>query len=543
MTHKLPLVALSLAVAFEFFAFSVVPGIGYLLLWTATLAVTLYLLKKAERTPRSLWMFLPSLLLTTSLFLYDAEVVRFWASSLGVLSLLWAVAWNLVPEREQNSLARLFPGSTFHPGRVSENVSLTWRNNVRWEAETTQTLARAARGLLLAVPLLFIFGTLLSSADAIFESTLTSMFDKAGNVSLASPARVLVWLALLTGWLRLWLMAPKSNAPVPKSWFGSTELLVALGSVNVMLMGFLGIQIRYLFGDTSAVTALGLSYAEYARKGFFELSACIALILPLVLTAYRASETHKDAKLRLLGGGLIFSAGGLAISAFQRMLLYIEAFGMSIERFYAASGILVAMTVLAWAAWACLRPKPVAWLLTRQTVTVLLVLGFLSLYNVEASVARFNLERGQRTQESVDFNFLGGLSSDVLPVLEEYYPRLGPEEQKLAAEAYVLISRRAGSNWGASWNLSRSQSPALSPEFAQDVAEYRASLSLDTALASHSEGSRWEEVEQGSYETTLPHPTDTDQSGLEPETGDANLRAEQPARSGHRGDGQAPAEQ
>lgn len=513
MTQKIPLVALLMGLAFEVWVYGVVPGIGYLLLWSTGLTATLYLLNKAERRPRSLWMFLPSFMLTTSLFLYDAEVVRFWSTTLGLATLAWAVAWNLVPEREQEALARLFPQSTFHPGRWGQSVGLTWQNNVRWEPEHSKALGRTLRGLALAAPLLLVFGALLSSADAVFARGLESLFQSSTNLSLASPMRVLLWLVIFSGWLRLWLMSPKQEAPQTRSWFGFTELMIALGSLNAMLMGFLLIQIRYLFGDSSAVEALGLTYAQYARKGFFELSICIALILPLVLTAYRAAETRSDARLRYLGGGLILSAGGLAVTAFQRMLMYIEVFGLSVERFYAASGILVALTVLAWAAWGCLSPRPVAWLLTRQTVTVLLLLGCLSLFNAEARIASFNLERRVSGQHTLDFGYLATLSSDTLPVLEKYYPRLSPQDQEQLVSAYAAIAMERGSSRGASWNLSRSRETATRGELANRVAERLARL---TRVGG----------EETEHETVLAHraPTDPDTVRVEStRSGDANI--------------------
>ncbi len=492
MTHKIPLGALVLALAFEGLVYGIVPGIGYLMLWSTAFLVTVYLLKKAERRPRSLWMFLPSLLLTGSLFLYDATVVRFWSTSLGLITLAWAVAWNLVLEREKDALARLFPQATFHPGRWGRSLNQTWQNNIRWQPEHSKALGRTLRGLALAAPLLLVFGALLSSADAVFARSLNSLFQSGTEVSLVSPLRVLVWLALFSGWLRLWLMSAKQSAPQPRSWFGFTELMIALGSLNVMLVGFLLIQVRYLFGDTSAVEALGLTYAQYARKGFFELSICIALILPLVLTAYRAAESRADARLRYLGGGLILSAGGLAVTAFQRMLMYIEVFGLSVERFYAASGILVAMTVLGWAAWCCLSPRPVAWLLTRQTVTVLVLLGCLSLFIVEARIAEFNLERRVSGEHTVDLSYLSTLSTDVLPVLEAYYPRLGAEDQQRLVWAYAVILQGRDASSGASWNLSRSRPAIEQGEFANRVAQDLARRTSTVA-------------EEAPYETALAH--------------------------------------
>ncbi len=41
---------------------------------------------------------------------------------------------------------------------------------------------------------------------------------------------------------------------------------------------------RYLFGGADLVqSSVGLTYSEYARRGFFELLAVAALVLPVIL--------------------------------------------------------------------------------------------------------------------------------------------------------------------------------------------------------------------------------------------------------------------
>ena len=47
--------------------------------------------------------------------------------------------------------------------------------------------------------------------------------------------------------------------------------------VNAVFTGFVALQAAYLFGGLDTMQAIGLSYAEYARRGFFELVAVAAL--------------------------------------------------------------------------------------------------------------------------------------------------------------------------------------------------------------------------------------------------------------------------
>ena len=56
--------------------------------------------------------------------------------------------------------------------------------------------------------------------------------------------------------------------------------------VDLLFLAFVLVQFRYLFGGAELVRGLtGMSYADYARRGFFELVAVAALSLPLLLLA------------------------------------------------------------------------------------------------------------------------------------------------------------------------------------------------------------------------------------------------------------------
>ena len=71
------------------------------------------------------------------------------------------------------------------------------------------------------------------------------------------------------------------------AWLGVTETIVILGALDAVFLAFVVVQIRYLFGGASLVSVSpGLTYAEYARHGFFALIAVAALSLPVLLAAH-----------------------------------------------------------------------------------------------------------------------------------------------------------------------------------------------------------------------------------------------------------------
>ena len=78
---------------------------------------------------------------------------------------------------------------------------------------------------------------------------------------------------------------------------GIVEVGIALGVLVVLFLVFVVVQIEYLFGGEEVVrTTFGLSYAEYARSGFFQLVTVAALVVPVLLGAQAilSSENERD---------------------------------------------------------------------------------------------------------------------------------------------------------------------------------------------------------------------------------------------------------
>src|SRR3954470_2430984 len=88
------------------------------------------------------------------------------------------------------------------------------------------------------------------------------------------------WTALAAGYLRGAILhpAPLFDPRESRLSLGIVSVGTALGLVNLLFLLFVVIQLRYLFGGTGVVqTTAAMTYAEYARRGFFELVMASAL--------------------------------------------------------------------------------------------------------------------------------------------------------------------------------------------------------------------------------------------------------------------------
>ncbi len=141
------------------------------------------------------------------------------------------------------------------------------------------------------------------------------------------------------------------------------------------------------------------SYATYAREGFFELCAVAVINLCLlVTTGLFTKREHREGEaplatpaVRVLHGVLSLCTLILIATAMSKLLLYIEAYGLTVKRVYAAwfMALLALVFVLVIVKQFCPRLKLVA---LATAVTAVLWLG-LGLANVEGRIADYNVER------------------------------------------------------------------------------------------------------------------------------------------------------
>jgi hypothetical protein len=325
-----------------------------------------------------------------------------------------------------------------------------------------------ARGVALGLPLLVLFGALFAAADAVFANLLSSAVPSVPNrwwLHLMIVAGI-AWMS--AGLLRDLLstredervLSPRVSSPR----LGATELAVALGIVDLLFLTFVLVQVRFLFGGRDLVEArLGLTYADYARHGFFELVVVAVLVLPLLLGADAVLKgTERQVRfVRGLSACLIGLVGVVMASALQRLWLYQQQFGLTELRIYATGVVLWLAVVFVWLGLTVLHGR------RHLFAAGAIVAGFaatlcINIVNPDKVIARTNLSRPK-----VDVAYLGTLSDDALPTLLTRLPSLEPSLRRPLARA--LLSRSSSHESWLSWNASRRHAHSL-------LASHRAEL-------------------------------------------------------------------
>jgi hypothetical protein len=243
---------------------------------------------------------------------------------------------------------------------------------------------------------------------------------------------------------------------VPRPAFAAAEVTVALWVLNLLFLGFMAVQLRYLFGgaDLIEVTA-GLTYAEYARRGFFELVATTALVVPILLLADWAAAPgtpRSGAALRATTLVLVVLLLGVIASAAYRMRLYQEAYGLTELRLYVSMVIVWLVAVLGWLVLTVLRGRRERFA-SGAIIAGLACIAALHLLNPDALIVRVNIGRAAAGAE-YDGTYLQTLSADAVPAILGRLDEL-PEGERCSV-VRMLEERWSGERPGGwrTWNLS-----------------------------------------------------------------------------------------
>jgi hypothetical protein len=306
------------------------------------------------------------------------------------------------------------------------------------------------RAALIALPLLLVFGGLFASADPVFARIMGNVFRIDGEVvaSHLIVGGIIAWF--VGGFLRTSVLTSGRTTwsdRLPDGALGLTEVSVALGSLVLLFAAFVGVQLRYFFGGDGLVQATaGMSYADYARRGFFELVTVSALVLPLLLTAnalLRRDTPQADRVFRGLASALLALLAVIMYSALARMRLYQSVYGMSEDRLYATVFMGWLAVVFVWFATTVLRNRG------RRFVAGALVSGWatllaLNVANPGAMVARANVARAAQGKE-LDVSYLRSLGAEAAPALAGYLVRspLAPPPEWAAQAADSTLPRNS----------------------------------------------------------------------------------------------------
>lgn len=425
--------ALVLGWFLDFLFWRQAPGINFAIYVVLCLAGGFLLLRLDGKriAGRAAWL-LPLILFFAAVSFLRAEPLTLFLAVVATLLLMAVLALTFVGGRWlEYSLGDYITGFVRLAGSVIARPFTFQAEAARAASDRRSASAGIwpiLRGLLIALPVLLIFGALLASADLIFNRELQSLADLLRLQDLPQYMFRLVYIIVaayaLTGVFihAAWHSADERLVGEGRQPFGRflgfVETSTVLGSVILLFAAFVVVQFRYFFGGQANITVEGFTYAEYARRGFGELLAVAFFSLLLILGLGAVTRREGRLQQQLFSGMsvlVVVLVGVMLASAYLRVGLYEAAYGFSRLRTYVHVsliwlGLLLAAVVLLELAH---RERFFA------TAALAAAVGFaitLSMVDVDAFIVRHNLQ-SQIAHQELDVQYLASLSTDAVPDL------------------------------------------------------------------------------------------------------------------------------
>ncbi|MEG0913792.1 MAG: DUF4173 domain-containing protein [Oscillospiraceae bacterium] len=291
-----------------------------------------------------------------------------------------------------------------------------------------------ALGLVIAVPITVFVASLLMSADDGVEKLLSGLTENFVSdfgiifVQIAIGSLVACYLfGMLYG-----------NTHDVKHEYHSEEAYrsiaekrrfvpnliayTALTPALILYAVFFISQSKYFLSAFGGRLPAGFGYAEYARRGFFELFALAAVNMIFILILNCNTISSGEKRTRTLRAYSIMLCGFTLImiaAALSKMVLYISRFGLTRMRLYTSwTMLLMAVVFVLIIVWQFKQAFP----LIRISAAVFVVMfGVLCFSQSDYLIAKYNIamyENGSHTELDMDY-LIHGLSDDSLAYVVE----------------------------------------------------------------------------------------------------------------------------
>ncbi|MEU2698940.1 MULTISPECIES: DUF4153 domain-containing protein [Micromonospora] len=449
--RAVPLAVLAAAVGSAVFVPLGRVGVGWFLGWlTLTLAVVLAVRSKTAELPRADKLIRAGWA-AAALALIAVPAFRnaWWLVTFCVLGALGCATLAIIGGRLVRSVLFGLVATPFAALR-----GLPWVRRHITASPQEATVRKVTVSVVATVVVLVVFGSLLASADAAFSEALGSLVPEInlgtvfGWLFLAVVGGLIAVAALYT------LAAPPDLSTVDREGerrLGLLEWAPAIGALTLLFAGFVVVQFTTLFGGQQHVQRVaGLSYAEYARSGFWQLLFVTLLTVAVLGGVSRWARRERPVErimLRVLLGLISALSVVIVASALSRMWTYQKVYSFTGERIFVMAfemllGTVFLMIIAAGVKW---RGRWIPG--TTLALAVAMLLG-LAVLNPEDYVARRNTLRYEQTGK-IDAWYLRALSADATPALAKL-----PDPVRRCTLSWIADDLAEPDPWYA-WNLGR----------------------------------------------------------------------------------------
>src|SRR5665648_998700 len=412
-------ISLVLGLLFDYFFYGKIPGISfpfYVVLVIAGLFFIANFLKK--KINKKVLLHLVLLIFFSAMVFVRSSSLLIFLNVIASLLLFLVITEVSFGEKVKNFLIGDYIKIFFLPFKFIRPLFQTLSNLFSQSGvnKDRKVFSQIVRGILMAIPVLFVFLLLFSSADLIFQKYVSDL------ISIDNELEIIFRF--------------------------------------VLFFIFILVQFTYLFGGESNISDQGFTYAEYVRRGFFELIA-VAIISLLLLLATEKYVIKKESEhalgFKVSSTALVIQVILIMVSAFTRLSLYEEAYGFTTLRLYSHAFIILLVVIFCLLIYKIYKDKRENTFAFRVFLSIALFLVVMNFLNADAFIARRNIEQFDATGK-LDIYYLSHLSDDAIPDTIKVLNLSNEDLRKSFARELYWRTQNSDSTYFSQWqslNISR----------------------------------------------------------------------------------------
>lgn len=415
-----------------------------------------------DRKPAML-SFLPVILLLVCFSVFDNEALRFF----NIIALWLAVFFNLLllarPDNRSVYWAGLLPDilyATFCMPFLGLTKCIAGFIGTFGSKRRKNTVTALLTILIISPVLLYVL-VMLAQSDAGFSRLL-------GRISALFTARfleyffkillsVLLTFPLFNLFISLCMRREPENHPMegflPKLRIMSgVSTVSALSAFCLIYFLYIALQANYLFSAIRGTLPASFTYAEYARRGFFELVAVVFVnfcVIAFAVVFTKRQDENSAAKgqfpayCRVPAVLLIACTLLLVVTAVSKMILYIGFYGLTPLRVYTSWFLLLLFFFTLFMLAKLFTPA----FNYSRACAVFAVVFYLALNfaNPDSLIARYNIGQYKITGK-LDTATLSRLSDSAVPEIIKL-----KNDKKYGKEITAMLSDRARAEKRMRW--------------------------------------------------------------------------------------------
>ena len=270
-------------------------------------------------------------------------------------------------------------------------------------------------GLCIGIPLVMVVLFLLMSADLVFEQMVDGFLKDVNLGDFFKVGLLVIVVFFFVYGLLVWFLEKNLSDEVKNKRTGEPILAITVTSVlTLVYLLFCGIQIFSLFlGNMELPT--GYTYAEYARRGYFELLTVVILNCILVLVGMK--RFRESFMLKAILTAMSCCTYIMIASSALRMIMYINRYHLTFLRILVLWSLTV-LTLLLTGLIIQIYNENFGLFKYCMTVVTVFYLGS-SFAHPDYWIAKYNVAHME--EEYTDFYYLRRLSADAAPIMAEAF--------------------------------------------------------------------------------------------------------------------------